>query len=375
MENTKIHNTKEKDYVALLRNKILEQREIYYAFKTGKNETVCYKEYIDDIYGTQDANYINRLRMACFLFYEKIDDEEMIVSLFQEELKDRTTNSFQGIGLSLEVLTCLLKKYNSVPEKEQIFKKNADFSPNNNKKRKSKKAASEYNEKSGKYDDLFLQAKNANFDCACGYSTDIFINNDLNASDLLDCIFLSQDLDYKDVMDLLVAQWRDSVTEWDFDKRETLIRFYSFLEKETKNIELYQKQLESVLSGGKVFDIVSAYCKIIRCFTDIGEYKNACCYLNEVLKTVDYRQVCKFRLFGDLLEAAFELIQKNPEEKEELWNWAKNEFEQYKQRYRNLYKKAIAAAESENDLLYAENLQKEYKDWWESTRIVSVCKR
>ena len=63
MENTK------KDYVALLRNKILEQREIYYAFKTGKNETVCYKEYIDDIYGTQDANYINRLRMACFLFY------------------------------------------------------------------------------------------------------------------------------------------------------------------------------------------------------------------------------------------------------------------------------------------------------------------
>lgn len=368
MENTE--NKNEKDYIVLLRNKLLEQRDIYVALKSGQKETVCYKEYRDDIYGTQDANYTNRLRLACFLFYEKIDDEEIIFYLFQEELKDRTTNSFQGIGFSLAILTCLLKKYNGAPSKEYAVRENTDVLPDANKKVKSKKAESELNKQSGKYDDLFQQAKNANFDCACGYDTNVNINDDLSTNSLLDCIFLSQDLDYKDVMEILVTQWKDSVTEWDTDERERLIRFYSFLGKETENIELYQKQLESALSGKKVFDIVSAYCKLIRCFMDICEYKTAYSYLKEMRENVDYRQVCRVRLFGDLLEIAFELIEKNPEEKEELWNWAKNEFEQYPQRYGNLYKKAITAAETAKDILYAEKLQKEYKDWWESVRIV-----
>ncbi len=42
---------------------------------------------------TSDANYVNRMRMAYYLLYAKIDDENMIAYLFQEELKDRESNS------------------------------------------------------------------------------------------------------------------------------------------------------------------------------------------------------------------------------------------------------------------------------------------
>ena len=70
--------------------------------------------------------------------YCHIEDEEAITYLFQDELKDREQNSFQGIGSTLQILTHLIRKYNA----------------------------------DDKYADLLKRAKNANFDCACGYDPD-----------------------------------------------------------------------------------------------------------------------------------------------------------------------------------------------------------
>ena len=188
------------NYIDLLRNKLLEQQEVYEQLKHGETSTVCYKGYRDKEWGTRDANAVNRLRLAYYLLYEKVEDEKTTEYLFREELKDRETNSFQGIGTTIHILTYLLRRYNQ----------------------------------NHQYDDLFTRAKNANFDCACGYDADYTASDNIYDNDLLDSIYLCQDLDYKEVMEILVGEWKASVSEWNDSNRRSLISFYSFLGKKLK---------------------------------------------------------------------------------------------------------------------------------------------
>ena len=118
-----------------LKSKIEKQKIIYQALKAGNDDTVRYKEFHNGEWGMDDENYTNRLRLAYYLLYCHIEDEETVVFLFEEELKDRERNSFQGIGSMLQILTHLIRKYNG----------------------------------DGKYAGLLERAKSANFDCACGY--------------------------------------------------------------------------------------------------------------------------------------------------------------------------------------------------------------
>lgn len=89
-------------------------------------------------------------------------------------MKDRERNSFQGIGSGLRVLTALLGRYNG----------------------------------HGRYEELFRRAKNANFDCACGYDPEDGVDENFENNSLLDCIYLCQEMDYKDVMAEMVDEWK-----------------------------------------------------------------------------------------------------------------------------------------------------------------------
>lgn len=80
--------------------------------KAGEDDTVRYREFQNGEWGTDDENYTNRLRLAYYLLYCHIEDEEAVAFLFQDELKDRERNSFQGIGSTLQILTHLIRKYN-----------------------------------------------------------------------------------------------------------------------------------------------------------------------------------------------------------------------------------------------------------------------
>ena len=153
-----------------LRSKIEEQQAVYLALKAGKAGTVRYKEFHNGEWGTDDENYTNRLRLAYYLLYGHIEDEEAVAFLFQEELKDRERNSFQGIGSTLQILTHLIRKYNE----------------------------------DGKYAALLERAKNANFDCACGYDPDRQMEDDFGTNSLLDCIYLCGEMEYRDVMEGMV---------------------------------------------------------------------------------------------------------------------------------------------------------------------------
>lgn len=315
----------------LLKEKLFQQSQVLQALKNGDTSSVEYSGYRDKEWGIQDANYVNRMRLAYYLLYAHMDDEDTIVYLFQEELKDRKTNSFQGIGNSLNVLTFLLNRYNA----------------------------------NGKYDQLLEEAKNANFDCACGFDKNYQMDDEINSLDLMDCIFLSQDLSYKDVMEQLVNSWKDSLTEWRDANRTTLTRFYSFLGKEQENETLYKELLNNAVESGETFNIVSAYNKVIQYYIEIKEFESAYSYLREMIDITDFEEIERIRLFSAVLEESFEIICGGVREYLGLWEWAKPYLQKkakYENMYGNLYTKGIAAAKAVNDT-YAIPLEKEYVTW------------
>ncbi len=314
--------------VSMLKAKLFEQSDTYQVLKSGDTSMIQYSGYYDERWGTRDANYLNRMRLAYYLLYADIDDEDLIVYLFQEELKDRKSNSFQGIGNTLNVLTSILNKYNT----------------------------------DGRHDKMLEEAKNANFDCACGFDKNYHIDDKIISLDLMDCIFLSQDLDYKDVMDVLVSNWKGSITEWTDTDRTTLTRFNSFLGKEQENESIYKELLENAISSGKAFNIVQAYNKVIRYYIDMKQFEIADTYLREMIDTADFKEIERIRLFGDVLEECFEIICGGVKNSVELWKWAKPFIQKRTNMYGNLFVKGIAAAKCANDS-FAIQLEQEYMDW------------
>ena len=329
-------------YTNLLRNKLSQQKEVYEDFKNNRCPSVCYKGYKDKTYGTQDANYKNRLRLSYYLLYEKVDDEDVIAALFEEELKDRETNSFQGIGDTLQILTQLLWKYNL----------------------------------DGKYTPLFRRAKNANFDCFCGYYFEentqdelyceiqkTFFTDNIENNDILDCICLAQNMDYKDIMAELVDLWKETVTDWNDRSRKDLIRFNSLLGREKENEEIYKQRLSSV-DKENVFEVASAYNGIVGYYIEVRDYKTAYKYLTALLGGYNLDDIKNMRLYDYFLEYGMEITANESELGAELWKMIKPELQSKNQTdwFGNLYEESIAAAKAVGDP-YSEQLEREYAAW------------
>ena len=315
-----------------LKSKLEEQQAVYQALKAGNDATVRYEEFYNGEWGTDDENYTNRLRLAYYLLYCHIEDEEAVAFLFREELKDRERNSFQGIGSTLKILTHLIRKYNG----------------------------------DGKYTSLLKQAKNANFDCACGYDPDGQMEDDFGTNSLLDCIYLCREMEYRDVMGSLVDEWKKNTTEWSDCDRMVLIEFNTFLGRDAENERLYQEQLEELLSAGNssAKDIILGYKNLIWHYIHMGDYGEALCLCEKVIKTTDYGQIRTLRLFKDILEACFEVAANHGKAAAGLWNWAKAELQKVPQSswYGNLYTKGIAAAKVMDDP-YGKQLEQMYESF------------
>jgi hypothetical protein len=223
----------------------------------------------------------------------------------------------------------------------------------------------------GKYTALLERAKNANFDCACGYDPDEEVEDDLGRNSLLDGIYLCQEMEYKDVMGVMVDEWKKNTVEWSGSDRKTLIDFNTFLGRDMENEGLYREQLEEILSeeNSSARDIISGYKNLIMYYLHMGDYGNGLCFCKKVIETTDYQQIRTLRLFKDILEVCFELTVRDARAGAGLWSWAKAEFQKVPQssRYGNLYTKGIAAANAMNDP-YGKQLEQEYEKFLESVR-------
>lgn len=322
-------------YRRIIKKAVEKQEGLYRQAQAGDLSRVAYRPYTHEHWGCQDAASQDRTRLACYLLFGGAEDLLLAERLFEEELKDRQNNSFQGVGPCLEMLTALLAR------------RNAD----------------------GRYDELFRQAKNANFDCACGYDVEDAVEEDFGKNDLLDCIFLCQEMEYKDVMGILVDAWKEgkgNPSDWNPSDRRTLIGFNAFLDRNTENEALYQKQLNEILDtgSGNPRDIVAGYRDLIRFYLDEGDYGKGARYCHILLETRDYGQVRGIRLFGDILEECCEIVAHDPAGNLGLWTQIKEELQAQSQSawYGNLYTKGIAAARAADDP-YAEKLERAYRKW------------
>lgn len=316
--------------IEVLLQELMEHQIPLYEKVCMENYTdVCYQEKKDATWGISDQNYINRLKLANYLFYEHKGEEKLIVTLFEEELKDRETNSFQGIGDTLELLTVLLRAYNN----------------------------------DGKYDRLFKRAKNANFDCACGYSRDKQIESDIGKSDIHDALYLAITMNELEIARKLLQIWKSNVDEWDSIQLSRLIRYNEDVGWEEQNGVLLEKYLRMMKEKGKNQEIIAAWKDLIAYDVKFKKWEKAYQENANLRMYAGLEEVCHLRLFLNILELSMEIICNYPEKAQELWKWCKPRLkEKDTDLYGNLYEKAVCAAKKVGDV-YAAELEEKHQQW------------
>lgn len=313
----------------LLKEKICEQKDIYKELIDGNYSFVCYKKACDHERGVYDANCVNRKRMSYYLLFEKNDNEIVIRNLFEEEIKDRKTNSFQGIGSTLENLTYLLKRYNA----------------------------------NGIYNDLFETAKNANFDCVCGYDKNMVVEDEIQKYDLPDLIQIAIELNYTTIVEKLVCEWKSKIEIWNESNCLSLIQYNNYLENYTDNENLYRMQVNIAKAGGDDFNITTQYHRLMHYYVEIEQFEKAYSVFEEMKKCVNLKRFMHVNLYRYILEDCMDIVVNNKKEAKGLWKWAKPQLKkQYDKMYGNLFKKSIMAAKSVGDS-YADQLEQEYENW------------
>nr|MDE7293359.1 hypothetical protein [Oscillospiraceae bacterium] len=167
--------------------------------------------------------------------------------LFTEEVKARENDSFQGIGINLEILTSLLLSYNRETDKP-----------------------------------LFERAKNANFDCSCGYESRILTPQPLSEFSLEDCIYLLCDLGEKEMMFRFADEFKSNIS--DLTELKIFGSIAKYYTRRPCDKEFAAKELYSALKKfpeefkGNEFSAVSDYIKIL---IEKGEANEALAVFNE----------------------------------------------------------------------------------------------
>lgn len=323
-------------YKDIFKQIISKQKFLFDKVINNDFSNVDYKEEHSKEWGQFDKNYINRLRLTYYILFNKIDNEQLILRLFEQELIERQTNSFQGIGSCLEILTYLLIRYNI----------------------------------NQKYDNLFNQAKNANFDCFCGYNTDYQIspNIDDNYYDIQECINIAVELKYTKEASQLIDEWKSSITIWNDNLYNNLIHYNNYTNQKEQNEEPLKILLNNKILLKDNFAIISAYNSLIKNYIDTIQFEKAYYEFNNMLNNsnIDIKEIYNMNLFNSLIENALDIIADNPDKFKSLWTWSKpfivEKMNNRNNMYGNLYIKSINISKTMNDDIYRKLLT-EYDLW------------
>ena len=226
--NFSIEEESNKKYIDELKNKIAEQKEVYYLYKAGDCSLLENKIKNDD-------NHINRLRLCYYILYTRIHDIKLIEYLFNEELKDSEIIVKDEYLKSFQILAYVLNKYNI----------------------------------NHKYDYIFEKLKN-NYNYFFEYDKNSLLNENILSLNLIDCIYIAKDLDYKEVMEKLVNKWKENIDT--FEEIEKLIEFNAFL-----GIENSRETIDELLAEAELMEKERFYSnnkeevdkKIINCRNNI----------------------------------------------------------------------------------------------------------
>lgn len=247
---------------------------------SGEKSEYIYKKEIIENYGATDKNYINRTRLCYGLIYspDKIQNKENIVrELFEEEIKSRRNESFQGIGVNLELLTIMLREFE--PLDSEIFQK----------------------------------AKDSNYDCFCGYEPDVYEITPIKELSLSECIYIAADLNMTEYVCRLVDEFKKD--ELDISKLSQLRSFSKYskriCDRELAVTGIFNYVIHS--DSNDEYKLLSACKDYTELLIDQKNY-------NEAVKIFsEYSYVFNnYKRSG--YELGMRLIQEFPECRESVWN-------------------------------------------------------
>lgn len=246
-------------------------------YLSGDKSDYVYCAEESEEWGTFDKNHKNRARLCYALLYdvcEVTDKKGLVRELFLEELTDRETDSFQGIGDNLEMLTSLLLELGE-----------PSASP--------ARVDSE----------LFERAKDANFDCACGYEPCKFDVVPLDEFSLCDCINALYDLNETELMYRFTDEFKSgelnleglrelrSIAKW-CTKRDEDMEFAV-----TKIYEIFQKSPE-LFDKNSANDAVHDYVELL---IEKGDSENASLIFNSQEDKLKYYKRNYYKLGAKLI--------------------------------------------------------------------------
>ncbi|ADG71893.1 hypothetical protein [Brachyspira murdochii] len=314
-------------------------------YDSKENFDSLIKKYSCESEDNVDKNYLLRARLAfAILYYKNIKAlkkeavKNIIIHLFEEEIKDRKTSKYKGIGISLEVLTFLLNKYS-----------------------KDNKA-------------LFKQAKEANTDCSIGYDSDVRFEDDIEKLNILYTIHYALELGFKDLYYELIDIWKSSIKVWDRINLERLRDFE--IEVGNKEGELnankelyfiakdnYEKNKKNVLLSKKnLFYLLSYLGNYIENLVRLSKYNEA--YDTLANNIDDIKNIDAFYNINAgilIVDCALKIIlnRDNIDKDNVLWKFVKIAFSNEHLSYaKTVYDNFIKCAEKMNDLEMKEKVLK-----------------
>ena len=299
---------------------------------------------------TKDKNYIERLKLVLSILYHKNRNElmnkksfeDLLLFLFEEEIKDRQTNSYQGIGTSLEIMSFLfVKLYND-----------------------------DINKLLSKYKDLFYKAKNANFDCNCGYGVDDYnyYNEKLDELSIDAVISYAIDIDESKLCSKLVDIWKGTVKEWDKKNLDKLKYYESLIKDKESLLETSKKLFEiAVQENESNWDIVSALNNYLKSLIDNNKYDYAWQLISKYMKNIKNIQNDKFyniNLGRYIIERAADIMLNINNEKleKEIWTFISEPFTaEHHSFYLKLYEKVLLCCDIVKDEKLKNKISQEYQ--------------
>ena len=312
-------------------------------------EPFIYKEDNEAEY-TKDKNYIERLKLILSILYHKNRNElmnkksfeDLLVFLFEEEIKDRQTNSYQGIGTSLEIMSFLFVKLYNDDINKLLFK----------------------------YKDLFDKAKNANFDCNCGYGVDDYdyYNEKLDELNLDSIISYFIDIDESKLLSKLVDIWKSTVKEWDKNNLDKLKYYESLIEDKESLLETTKKLFEmAVQENESNWDIVSALNNYLKSLIDDNKYDYAWQLISKYMNNIKNIRDDKFyniNLGRHIIERAADIMLNINNEKleKEIWAFISEPFTaEHHSFYLKLYEKVLLCCDIVRDEKLKNKISEEYQ--------------
>ena len=280
---------KSMEYIEIFKEMLGSLRADVKKYISGNKEEYLYKKQHTEKWGDTDCNYTNRQRLLYGLLYKvcdvaKPDRERIIRELLETEIVSRENESFQGIGENLEMLTYLMYPYRRKEDEK-----------------------------------LFERAKNANFDCFCGYMHDAldaynsYYEKPIDSYSLERCIDISGELGLKEFCCRFVDIYKDQVT--DIADYRSLKRYSEYTgRREDFTFAVEGRFKKALLEKRDSFEMVCAYDDYIELLLEEGKNNEAYLRFNECREY--------YSEYGrSAWQIGIKLMQLMPDNAEEIWRF------------------------------------------------------